>query len=549
MRINHNIPALNAHRLLTHNTRLAGSALEKLSSGKRINRAGDDAAGMAISEKMRAQIKGLRAASRNSLDGVSLIQTAEGAMGEVHSMLQRMRELAVQAANGTQTIEDRESIQSEINQLTSEVNRIANGTEYNTACVLNGNKKPNTNTTFHTMSTGTPATKLGTVNVKVKAAPNFDLKTESLSIFINGEEKVVNLTQTDNTTGSEHFRELINDALGDTANAVFDDNGKLEIKTSKSGGAEEIIVRGSAGAMNLIGMNDTPVTGNPERATGTSTGTFLFEKMPEIESTLTIGDKVIEFFDSSKQPYTGTNMPIDLAGLGNDPGEVVKSIVNKFHDSFPDVNLSVSGYTPAPGNPVGAAGPNAITNRLVVTAKNPGFEGNLTYLEGTLDGFSANLQVGPNSGQGFRMEVGDIRAIALGISADNPTRNPGVSGAAYVQVANVTDGISSAKVEYAIDVTVEEKASAAIEVYNRAIIELSTQRASLGATQNRLEHTIANLNNTDENLTAALSRIEDTDMAKEMSEYTKLSILQQSGTAMLQKANQSPQLILQLLQG
>ncbi|MCT4586069.1 MAG: flagellin [Peptostreptococcaceae bacterium] len=147
------------------------------------------------------------------------------------------------------------------------------------------------------------------------------------------------------------------------------------------------------------------------------------------------------------------------------------------------------------------------------------------------------------------MEVGDIRAIALGISADNPTRNPGVSGAAYVQVANVTDGISSAKVEYAIDVTVEEKASAAIEVYNRAIIELSTQRASLGATQNRLEHTIANLNNTDENLTAALSRIEDTDMAKEMSEYTKLSILQQSGTAMLQKANQSPQLILQLLQG
>ena len=136
MRINHNIPAMNAHRLLGVNNLAGSKTLEKLSSGKRINRAGDDAAGMAISEKMRAQIKGLTMASKNSLDGVSLVQTAEGAMGEVHSMLQRMRELAVQAANGTSADSDRQAIQDEINQLTSEVNRISNGTEYNTRNIL-----------------------------------------------------------------------------------------------------------------------------------------------------------------------------------------------------------------------------------------------------------------------------------------------------------------------------------------------------------------------------------------------------------------------------
>ncbi|NLM03856.1 MAG: hypothetical protein GX214_02425 [Clostridiales bacterium] len=129
MRINHNIPALNAHRLLSQNTNKSTGALERLSSGRRINRAADDAAGMAISEKMKAQVRGLRKASQNTLDGISLIQTAEGAMNEVHSMLQRMRELAVQAANGTTTNEDRKAIQDEVNQLTSEVNRIANGTE------------------------------------------------------------------------------------------------------------------------------------------------------------------------------------------------------------------------------------------------------------------------------------------------------------------------------------------------------------------------------------------------------------------------------------
>ena len=142
MRINHNIPALNAHRMLNRNANISATVLERLSSGKRINRAADDAAGMAISEKMKAQVRGLAKAAQNTLDGISLIQTAEGAMNEVHSMLQRMRELAVQSSNGTTTDEDRKAIQAEINQLTSEINRIANGTEFNTRNVLRGNEGP-----------------------------------------------------------------------------------------------------------------------------------------------------------------------------------------------------------------------------------------------------------------------------------------------------------------------------------------------------------------------------------------------------------------------
>jgi flagellin len=549
MRINHNIPALNAHRLLTANNRAATGTLERLSSGKRINKAGDDAAGMAISEKMRAQVRGLRTASRNSLDGVSLIQTAEGAMGEVHSMLQRMRELSVQAANGTQTLEDRQAIQEEINQLTSEVNRIANGTEYNTENVLNGNKKPNSNTLVHTMSTGTPASKIGTVDVSGLGATDFDWKTESLSIFINGEEKVVNLTQTDASTDLTNFMALFNDALGKDANAIINDDGHIEIKTKEAGGLQTIKVVASTTVATALGLNNTEVSGTAEKATSTSSGSFLFESKPEIGATLLIGDEVIEFFDSSVAPYVGTNRPVDLNGLA-DADAVVNNIVSKFAKSFDGVTLTISGYggQAYPANPVGTAGAEAVSNRLVITADSPGFDGNLTYLEGTLEGFNTTLQVGANSGQEFRMEIGDIRSQKLKISADNPTRNPGVQGAAYTAIATVTDGISSAKTEYAIDVTTEERASAAIKVFNNAIVELSSQRSQLGATQNRLEHTIANLDNTNENLTAALSRIEDADMALEMSEYTKINILQQSGTSMLQKANQSPQLVLQLLQ-
>lgn len=535
MRINHNIPALNAHRLLTSNTNKSTKVLERLSSGKRINKAADDAAGMAISEKMKAQVRGLKKASQNTLDGISLIQTAEGAMNEVHSMLQRMRELAVQSANGAMTDEDRKAVQDEINQLTSEVNRIANGTEFNTRKILQGNTAPDTNTIVHKMSTGTPAEIIGAAFADDTAVSVLgDLTSESLSIWVNGEERVVNLNKLDGTSANstkDNLLEALNNTIGELGEAIFRDDNTLEIRTTSIGGATELKITGTDNILNaLFGTtdpNDLRETGEAEKDLGQATGSFLFTDKPEIGSTLTIGNEKIEFYDSSVGPYTGSNRPINING--KDLSEIVKEIADL---GFNGVDITVD---------------TDVENRLIVTADATGFKGQAIFLEGTPKEFTTNLQIGPNQGQGFRLTIGDIRATKLGISSSTPDGNTGVKGAAFNSNMEVTDGLSAATVEHALDLSTEERATAAITVYDNAIVKVAELRGSLGAIQNRLEYTATNLDNTTENVTAAVSRIEDADMALEMSEFTKLNILTQSGVAMLAQANQRPQSILQLL--
>ena len=536
MRINTNIAALNSHRMLERNTNTSAKNLERLSSGMRINRASDDAAGLAISEKMNAQIRGLKMASRNSLDGVSLVQTAEGAMGEIHSMLQRMRELSVQAANGTMSTDDRKAIQDEINQLTSEVNRIGNGTEFNNLQILKGNQGPKSNTIISKMSTGAPAE---VIMDNIYSGATFDATavfsgldpTDTLSVNINGKETNVNLQgfSASTTLTYNDFLERINDSLGGNAFAYFNDDGSMSVKTKEAGGGQTIEFKGSIAKL-FVDTNDALGTGLAEDATKNSTGMIYFSEMPEKDSFIVIGGTRIDFFDGSKELYAGTNTSIDIAS-GITPN--IESLVDTL------AGLTISG--------VNAAKSPDNKNILTVTATEVGFIGNVITLEGTLKEFNINLQVGSNAGQGFRLEVGDTRSKELKISADKPTGNPGVTGAAYVKIPNVTNGISSAAVEYSIDVMDEKKATAAIEVYNNAILQVAAERSKLGAIQNRLEKTIANLDNTAENLTGARSRILDTDMALEMSEFTKFNILQQAGTAMLSQANQQPQMMLKLL--
>lgn len=653
MRINTNMAALNSHRMLQNSSMTSAKNLEKLSSGKRINRASDDAAGLAISEKMNAQIRGLKMASRNALDGVSLVQTAEGAMGEVHAMLQRMRELSVQAANGTMSTEDRRAIQDEINQLTSEVNRIGNGTEFNKLNILQGNQGPNSNTIISKMSTGAPAELVigGIVTSPFNENIPFQALTETdtLSVVVNGKENIVNLQGFSNTTNLSYadFLERVNDALGDDAVAYFNDNGSILVKTNQAGGGQTIEFKGSSTTLDklfitsyvdnfsltqsyipaqvgppvvaavparyafdinnnivngdkiqvqnetftfvrnlsnppasnevLLGndlsstfinlelaisastnynaqwmggntfsltqhipnpapleqpviFHSTKAFGVAENPANNSQGIIFFSEMPEKGSFITIGNTRIDFYDSSEEPYAGTNVPIDLKSAGGDVNKLVEDLIN---------NLNIDGVklTEVPGN----------SRTINIKADAVGFAGNVITLEGTLKDFNVNLQVGANAGQGFRLEVGDTRALALKISADKPTGNPGVAGAAYAEIPNVTNGIKPAFVEYSLDVMDEDKATAAIEVFNNAIITVASERSRLGAIQNRLEKTIANLDNTAENLTAARSRIEDTDMALEMSEFTKFNILQQAGTSMLAQANQQPQMMLQLL--
>jgi flagellin len=317
MRINHNISALNAYRNLNVNNANTAKSLEKLSSGLRINRASDDAAGLAISEKMRSQIRGLDMAEKNALDGISLIQTAEGALSSTHEILQRMRELSVQAANDSNTDTDRAEIQKEINQLTSEVNRIGNSTEFNTSPLLDGSR------------------------------------------------------------------------------------------------------------MNV---------------------------------------------------------------LATDKKEL-------------------------------------------------------------------NLQIGANAGQTVSLGINDMRSKALKISStvSSATSQPvtlmdgTIKPVWYKQIKEVNDGVSATSTEYAIDVSTNEKAQAAITIFDDAIQRVSSERARMGAIQNRLEHTVNNLSMMSENATAAESRIRDLDMAMEMSTFTKNNILNQAAQAMLSQANQLPQGVLQLL--
>lgn len=544
MRINTNIPALNTHRMMGITNRSAAKNLEKLSSGKRLNRSSDDAAGLAISEKMEAQIRGLRMASKNSLDGMSLIQTAEGALNEVHAMLQRMRELAVYSANGTMILEDREAIQREINQLTSQINTVGYGTEFNKLSLLQGNQGPKTNTIEGKMSTATPARVTSTVSMPANVGPG-DLK-----ITINGKESLITLQA---AMPKEHALEEIKLAVGFDSNLYLDKNAKVILETKTSGGAQEIKVEGSLAA-TIFGTSLNG-QGTTESLTAYAQGYLVFEKTPEAGSSIQIGDERIDFFDSSKGSYKGTNIPVDIFDTTNPdkkktPEQIVAAIAGTKIDGVYFSNGDGTTITPAPIPP--APFPQTLVsednkNKLRVIAERPGLEGHMITLEGSPKACRVNLQVGANERQNFKMDISDCRSKALRISSSRSTGNPGVKGAAYTQTAVVTGKDGGSYIEYAIDVTSEEKASAAITVFDNAISKISEERSKMGAIQNRLEKTIANLDNTAENLTAAKSRIADTDMALEMSEFSKLNIMQQAGTAMLAQANQQPQLMLKLL--
>ncbi|KIL78438.1 flagellin [Bacillus badius] len=396
MRINHNIAALNTYRQLNSANGAQGKSMEKLSSGLRINRAGDDAAGLAISEKMRGQIRGLDMASKNSQDGISLIQTAEGALNETHDILQRMRELAVQASNGTNTTNDREEIQKEINQMTSEINRIGNTTEFNTQKLLNGAKDS------------------ATTGSKAKIEFNIAGMATGESISV----------------------------LGKTVNFTTDISGTVDAIAAAITGDADLNAK-----------------------------------------------------------YTVTK---DAAGA-----------------------ISIE----AKANGEDAALTADLTGGTSITAKD------VTTTAGKDDGSALSFQIGANENQSLTLEIKDMRAVALGISTDTNTDTK----------LAVTNGTDSTPSETALSVLTHDDAAATITKIQTAIDKVSAERSKLGANQNRLEHTINNLSTSSENLTAAESRIRDVDMAKEMMNQTKNSILSQAAQAMLAQSNQLPQGVLQLL--
>ena len=403
MRINNNIMALNAHRQLSINNTNTQKSLEKLSSGYRINRAGDDAAGLSISEKMRAQIRGLNMASKNAQDGISLIQTAEGALNEVHEILQRMRELAVQAANDTNQDVDRKAIQDEVDQLAVEITRIANNTEFNNKKLLNGD--------------------LETVGLTFHIGAN---KDQNMSLTINDMS-----SKTLEVQDTVYSKEVISDSKLYVVSRTNDKTIKIQFSASDDNNNPAV----------------TKTTANYDSDTGIITITLKQE-----------------------------------AGNGT-PGSVA--------DNYGDIKAALESVAEEAGI-------------MVITVDD--FNGDATVSEAP--------------------QAVDIKGASDWELSDDISSKLGILG---------------------INVSTKEAANDAIDKIDQAIRKVSTERSKLGAVQNRLEHTIKNLDTSAENLAAAESRIRDVDMAKEMMEFTKQNILQQAATAMLAQANMAPQTVLKLL--
>ena len=481
MVVQHNLQAMNANRMLNITTGSQSKSAEKLSSGYRINRAADDAAGLSISEKMRKQIRGLDQASTNAEDGVSAVQTAEGALTEVHSMLQRMNELAVQASNGPNSKTDRDAIQSEIEQLTTEIDRVAETTKFNETYLLKGDADGATKDVYmngHDAGLkGTLTDGATTATFKVAAGALDDGK----KVTIGGKEY---------TIGSKDatVQALIKNAANNTAkNKVTIDGTDYEIDDQ--------------GAIYKAG-NGTPLKKN-ELPGGTA-------------------DTAADLADLKALVKAGAKVSIDgkdYTIMKDDNTDNVDDADSSIISAAKAVELMTAELTTA--NNIGAT-----KTAATITAAAAGYKSD-TGIEFTINKGTAEVAEKLN----FNLHVGSDADMTNKINVNIETMSSSYLG---IKGLNVTDetGVSAT---YAVDAIAD------------ALQKVSDQRSSLGAVQNRLEHTIANLDNVVENTTSAESRIRDVDMAEEMVEYSKNNILAQAGQSMLAQANQATQGVLSLL--
>ncbi|MGI6227610.1 MAG: flagellin [Peptococcales bacterium] len=526
MRINHNIAALNTYRQLGANSAQSSKNLEKLSSGLRINRAGDDAAGLAISEKMRGQIRGLEMASKNAQDGISFIQTAEGALNETHSILQRMRELAVQSANDTNIGIDRNEIQKEVDQLAQEITRIANNTEFNQQTLLNG---------------GITKDGIGDVKFHIGAneGQNINLEIKAMDASSLGVARDINRNaQQESVKGDIASASFNNDKLG---SAIKD---KAEITFAFTPGQ-------AATKAKVTGTNDYAV--NTDLGGKTAVMTIeVGDKTFSIDATRMAGwngtgdiDALVAFIGNADTNGDGTGTKLSSVATVTNSGN--KIVIENNTAGAQTVKVTFSGADAGDAQTLtGFAGTETDTGNAFISDKVTLASGGVSQ-EVAVDGTKTSMTVGTGSFAGLTINMDTSKTLA-----DLDSTDDGVTVKAetvIAQSAKFNGGTLESKATAAagIDVSNQESASAAITKVQRAIETVSAERSKLGAYQNRLEHTINNLGTSAENLTAAESRIRDVDMAKEMMEFTKNNILQQAAQAMLAQANQQPQGVLQLL--
>jgi flagellin len=669
MRINHNISALNANNHLSKTDKALSKSLEKLSSGYKINRAADDAAGMAISQKMKTQIAALDRASQNAADGISVIQTAEGALSEVEAMLQRMRELAVQAANGTNTSSDRGSIQNEIVQLKAEIQRISDTTEFNTKTLLDGtiDRRTYTNgnvsvffvsdsvaakdykisvtqdarqavivgnnvtmgSTDKISSTETGKIIINDLEVEIEQGDTLsDIyekirnagETLNINVFGStgvklaatdtgyvsenaGYKEISNVTQLTNNSlvfvskdyGSDakidvscnniNLAQKLGLVMGSVATAGVDakvtcddgfnatatvsTNGNIATVTDKSGfkmtykiedGTANTIFFDakvtSTTASNKAGMVEVTKLSTQAAYKGNTVSNTLIPDTDPLTADPTIGGTggtiVINGYtinlaatDTLNNVRNKIEDSLAVAPTGTDPHINVTFRENKFTFTTEEYGDSASikvSYIPASlGSLLGLqASPTTVNGTDATAAFSSGYTGSITINDNKITAIMGGITYNTkDKSDQITMTVLDAGPMELQIGA-----NEGQTMEVIIpKVTPETLGIDTANIE------TDDGAQNAISAFEDAISQVSAIRAKLGAYQNRLDHSIANLDTTSENMSEAISRIEDTDMAEEMANYTQAQVLAQAGTSMLAQANERPQTILTLLQG
>ena len=601
MRVQHNIMAMNAYRNYTNNVSAMKANLEKLSSGYKINRAGDDAAGLAISEKMRAQITGLQTAQKNAKDGISLVQTAEGAMTEVHDMLNRMVELATQSANGTyDNTTDRAQLQKEVDQLRDEINRIADSSNFNGIKLLDGSMEAGkTQVTWQgsVNETGVTPTLDGQLVTKDPTPGKYSIDFGKLTFSNNStaaETVTFNLTDDISITISVDAgktldgQDLINaiktafdndanetDGAGAAITTGADNDGKIQI----DGITYNITAEGSKITFEMDSAPTKDVTtnftasfdtGNFDSTRLTGTGVEQVQVTPEVEAVPTSG----RVYGQAKLELTDALTADGNAIKIGDETYIFarkKSTLEKFADSTAKViDLTDITTTGAWGDAdlakvaarVAAA---AEGNTRFKVGANVGEDGTLTFTEkeGGVD-YDVNNLAGADGKATINGASTAPDATAANwkglITTGTAALGAAPKGNALtLQIGDTADSYNQLKVSIGdihtaalgldkISIGDQASAAKAIDAIKAAINTVSDIRGTLGATQNRLDHTINNLSVMTENIQDAESTIRDTDVAEEMMAYTKNNILIQSAQAMLAQANQVPQGVLQLLQ-
>ncbi len=572
MRINYNVSSIIARNALNNNERRVSVSTQKLSSGYKINSAADDAAGMAIARKMNAQIKSIQRANRNSNDGLSVVNTADGAMAEMHDILQRMNELSIQAANGTNANSDREQIQKEIDQLVNELDRIADTTQFNAQNLLDGSfaYKGYTNTENVKIMSYTEGVSTGTY---VIGQIKYNHYEDKVTKYTHEEREIKDLDgkvidieykrEDGEITHDDHYEASsaddvqnalvtstsLNQYAGINGVTAFPDGSKVILD------GENIIVKAENDFELKFTINDKDAL-DGTGATTTSTSKWITTncyKNITVTTTSTISNKrfnISELHIPNDTSPAYTNFKDDNGkGLREDFAELFKEL-------HPDCDIEINGVTCDADTGTfevdytwknikdGTTKKETLkfelyqekneygndmktqktmenylysTTETKVTEYTVGGSDPSDCITMDLTGMGPMIvQVGANAGQHMEIEIPALNTINLGVKD--------------------------------LDITTEDSATAAIDTVGDAINMLSSVRSKIGAYANRLEHTITNLDTTEENMTASYSRIMDVDMATEMTEYSTVQVLAQASTSMLAQANERPQQVLQLLQ-